>query len=477
MNKCKALLFAATLAFLANAAAESERPNFVFINADDLTFRDLSVYGGQAHTPNFERLAAGGMQFSRCFQTAPMCSPTRHNIYTGLYPVKSGAYPNHTFAKEGTKSIVHYLKPLGYRVALSGKRHIAPEEVFPFEYSGVKNNPDMAAVDRLMAESVAADSPFCLFACSNEPHEPWDKGDASRYPPEKVVLPDYLLDTPETREGFSKYLAEITYYDSQVGEILDLLEKHGLEENTLVLLTSEQGNSMPFAKWTLYDSGLQTAMIARWPGNIAAGSKTDAIIEYVDVVPTLVDAAGGKPAETLDGRSFLPVLKGEAEHHKTEVYGIMTTRGIIAGSETYGIRSVRDEQYKLIVNLTPEIKFTNVCSNSSPEFLSWKREAEAGNEKAAEYVKRYHWRPAVELYDIQKDPTEWNNLAEDPAMAGTITALRGKLDQWMESQGDLGQETEARALERQSRTKKKGKSKGAKGNAKGKGKGKSKAKN
>ena len=98
--------------------------------ADDLTYRDIGCYGGQAHTPNIDRLATEGMRFTRCFQAAPMCSPTRHNIYTGLYPVKSGAYPNHTFAKDGTKSVVQYLKPHGYRVALSGKTHIAPKSIF-----------------------------------------------------------------------------------------------------------------------------------------------------------------------------------------------------------------------------------------------------------------------------------------------------------------------------------------------------------
>ena len=144
------LLFLCSLVPVASSAAGL--PNIVFINADDLTHTDLSVYGGQAHTPNFDRLAKEGMRFTQCFQAAPMCSPTRHNLYTGLYPVKSGAYPNHTFAKDGTKSIVHYLQPLGYRVALSGKTHVAPRTVFPFEYSGKSNNPDMEAIDQLLKE-------------------------------------------------------------------------------------------------------------------------------------------------------------------------------------------------------------------------------------------------------------------------------------------------------------------------------------
>ncbi len=198
------------------------------------------------------------------------------------------------------------MQDLGYRVALSGKTHIGPKEVFPFEYSGKGNNPDMETVDALMSESVEEGTPFCLFACSNELHSPWNKGDASIYPPEKVILPPYIVDTPRMRQDFSKYLAEITYYDSQVGQILDLLDKHQLREDTLVMVVSEQGNSFPFARWTCYGNGLQSAMIVRWPGEVEPGSTTDALVEYCDVTPTFVDAAGGKPASAIDGRaSFL----------------------------------------------------------------------------------------------------------------------------------------------------------------------------
>ena len=201
--------------------------------------------------------------------------------------------------------MVHYLGELGYRVALSGKTHIAPKEVFPFEYSGVKNNPDMNAIDKLMSDSRGSNKHFCLFATSNEPHSPWNKGDASLYPPDKVILPPYIVDTPRMREDFSNYLAEITYYDSQVGEILNLLDKHGLRDNTLVMVVSEQGNAFPFAKWTCYGSGLQSAMIVRWPGMVSPTTTTDALVEYTDVLPTFIEAAGGKPANSLDGKLSL----------------------------------------------------------------------------------------------------------------------------------------------------------------------------
>jgi N-sulfoglucosamine sulfohydrolase len=446
------------LSLSGSIASANKRPNIVYIMADDCTFRDLGCYGGQAKTPHIDRLATEGMLFERCFQAAPMCSPTRHNIYTGLYPVKSGAYPNHTFAKEGTKSLTHYLKPLGYRMALSGKTHIAPKEVFDFEYSGKKNNPDMAVIEALMVESKEKGTPFCLFACSNEPHSPWNKGDASKYPPSEVKLPSYLVDTPETREEFSNYLAEITYYDQQVGDILALLKKHGLAGNTLVVVTSEQGNGFPFAKWTCYDSGLQSAMITRWPGKIAAGKKTTAMVEYVDLCPTFIEAAGGDLPAGLDGQSFMPVLKGEKKQHKKHVFGMMTTRGILNGSEHYGIRSVRSTIHKLIVNLTPDVEFRNVAMKT-PTFRSWEALAAKGDERAAYLVNRYKNRPAIELYDIVSDPLETKNLAGKAENGEVIKSLRKKLDAWMASQGDQGQATEMDAKNHQGRGRNKKKQK------------------
>ena len=435
------------------ALSYADKPNMVFIIADDCTFRDIGCYGGQAQTPNIDKLAKQGMRFTRCFQAAPMCSPTRHNIYTGLYPVKSGAWPNHTRAYPHVKSIVHHLKPLGYRVTQTGKTHINPRTVFPFENFGGKN-PDMKYIDRLFAETAKGGKPFCLFACSNEPHSPWNKGDASAYPPDKVKLPPYIVDTPRMRSDFSNYLAEITYYDSQVGEIVELLGKHGLSENTLLMVVSEQGNGFPFAKWTCYDHGLQSAMIVRWPNKVKAGSVTDAMVEYVDVASTFIDVAGGQPVAPMDGRSFLPVLRGKADTHKEHVFGIMTTRGIHFGTDAYAIRSVRDTRYKLILNLNHKSKFTNACTKS-PAFQSMVAKAAAGDATAKRLVHAYQHRPAVELFDMEKDPLEMNNLACHSDYQKHVTRLRSKLEGWMKTQGDQGVETELKARERQGGRKKK----------------------
>lgn len=424
----------------ASFATADSPPNFVFVIADDCTFRDIGCYGGQARTPNIDRLAEQGMKMTHCFQCAPMCSPTRHNIYTGQYPVKTGAYPNHTVTYDHVKSVVQHLRPLGYRVALSGKTHIGPKSVFDFEYSGAKN-PDMDAIDQLVGQCVAEKTPFCVFACSNEPHSPWNKGDASVYPPAKITLPPYVPDTPVVRDSFSRYLAEISFFDSQIGEIMELLDKHDATNDTVLMVVSEQGNSFPFAKWTCYDNGLQSAMLVRWPGKIEPGSVTDAMLEYVDITPTFVDLAGGRPYEQFDGRSFADVLMGKTDQHKDRVYGLMTTRGIINGNECFPIRSIRTRTHKLIWNLKADQKFTNACT-SSKEFRSMVAAAEAGDKAAQKAVNRYHYRPKFEFYDVVNDPMEMNNLAAAPEHKALIAEMKEELRSWMKSQGDEGVDTE-----------------------------------
>lgn len=437
---------------LNGGATAADRPNFLLIIADDCTSRDLEVYSGQAKTPKLNRLAAEGMKFTRCFQAAPMCSPTRHCLYTGLYPVKSGAYPNHTRAYDWVRSIAHYLQDAGYQTHLSGKRHIGPQSVFPFEYSARRGdgNPDPAAFEAVLRESAKTKTPFLFIAASHEPHSPWNKGDASAYPPSKLELPPVLADSPATREAFSRYLAEVTYFDGQVDEFVDLVDKHGRRDNTLVIVLSEQGNSFPFAKWTCYDAGLQSACMVRWPGEVEPGSVSDALVEYVDVVPTLLEAAGLPRPEVLDGRSFLPVLIGQAATHKTHVFGLQTSRGINRGPEHYGIRSARNEQYLYIRNLTPDATFQNMATQD-PIFQTWRRMAAAGDEHARRLVHDYQHRPAEELYDCEADPWNRNNLIDDAGLVSVRDELRAKLDAWMEQQGDRGQVTEMEAFERMPR--------------------------
>lgn len=425
------------------------QPNFVLIIADDCTYRDMEVYGGQAKTPHLNKLASEGLKFTHCFQAAPMCSPTRHCLYTGLYPVKSGAYPNHTMAYDWVKSIAHYLQSAGYTTHLSGKTHIQPDSVFPFEHSKRTSdgNPDPDAFDSLLKSSQESKKPFLFIAASHEPHAPFTKGDPAQYPPALLQLPPVLVDAPDTREEFSKYLAEITYFDSQVGEFMALLDKHNKREETFVIVLSEQGNSFPFAKWTCYDVGLRSGCIVRWPGNAKPASTSDALVEYVDVVPTFLEAAGLMQPSNLDGRSFLNVIRGQTSQHKTHVFGLQTTRGIINGSDYYGIRSVRDAQYRYIRNLTPEMQFQNAATKD-PTFKTWEKMAAAGDAVAKRLVQNYQYRPSEELYDCDADPWNQKNLADDPQFKQQLVTLRTQLDVWMKQQGDEGQPTEMKALER-----------------------------
>ncbi|WP_193212072.1 sulfatase family protein [Luteolibacter marinus] len=440
------LLLIAFLVLTAATRGAGTKPNFVLIMADDCTWRDLELHGGQAKTPNLLKLAGEGMRFDRCFQAAPMCSPTRHCLYTGLYPVKSGAWPNHTMAYDRVKSIATYLQAGGYRTHLSGKTHIAPKSVFPFEYSG-NNNPDMKAVSTFFAECAEKDTPFLLVAASNEPHSPHNKGDASAYPPDKIKLSPIQADTPATRKSLSAYFAEITYFDGQVGEILAALEAKGLADNTFVIVLSEQGYDLPFAKWTCYDAGLRSACVVRWPGKVKPGSSSQAMVEYVDVVPTFLEAAGLKVPDDLDGKSFLPVLRGETGSHKTHVFGLQTSKGIINGPVHYGIRSIRGERYRYVRNLTPGVTFRNAATRGKV-FQGWTRRGEAGGKQAAALVHDYLHRPAEELYDCEADPWNRHNLIGDKSLEPVVADLRQRLDAWMSSQGDQGQATEELALTR-----------------------------
>jgi len=465
MNKSTLVGTGFVLFLLVGELGATERPNLIFIIADDCTYLDMEVYGGQAKTPHLMRLGQEGMQFSRCFQAAPMCSPTRHNIYTGIYPVKSGAWPNHTCVYPGTKSITHYLKGADYRVALSGKTHISPRAAFPFEYSNEFKTADPAqanpypSIEKMILESKDAGTAFCVFACSNEPHTPYNRGDPSVYAPASLSLPPSFVDTEETRELYAKYLAEITYFDAQCGALLKLLEKHDLVDNTLVMAVSEQGSAFPFAKWTCYELGLASGMIVRWPGKIKPGSKSDALVEYCDVTPTFLEAAGLPTPASMDGRSFLPVLLGQRIEHKTYTYGIHTTRGIINGTEAFGIRACATKTHRYIRNLHAHATFTNAVTRPGGDkanfWMSWLAKAEAGDAHAQAMTYRYQHRPAEELYDVQNDPHCLNNLIDDTRYAQLKAQLSQKLDQWMLSQGDKGAETEALAHTRKANYQKK----------------------
>ncbi len=440
------------------AAIATDRPNILLVLSDDLTWHDIGCYGNkEVNTPNIDRLATEGIRFEYCFNSAPTCAPTRMSLYTGIHPVRNGAHPNHSVVYPTIKSIPHYLRRLGYRVSLLGKRHYQPEEQFPFEWLGgvhhdpgpdkLENDLDLSRVEETISRD---DHPWCLVVASNQAHTPWNRGDASQFDAGTLTLPAYLIDTPETREAMTRYYAEISYLDDQVGQCLQMLKRSGQEDDTLVIYLSEQGSYFPHCKWTCYDSGLRSAAIFRYPGVIEAGVVTEAIMQYVDIAPTLLEFAGGDPdSEDFDGRSLVPVLTGKADTHHEYAYGVQTSRGIHYGPEAYGIRTVRDKRFRLVWNVNSENRFQNSVTTKFEPYFSWGRKGVAGDFSALEQFYRYQKRPEFELYDLETDPYEMNNLAGAPDMDRHFGRLKQTLDAWMAQQGDRGAETEWDALSRQ----------------------------
>ena len=438
-------------------ASPADRPNILIIMGDDATYADLPLYGGtNVRAPHIDGLAREGLTFNRAYLAEAMCQPCRTELFTGLYPMRHGCCWNHSASRPGTRSIVHHLGDLGYRVGIAGKVHVTPRDCYPFQMvEGVERGCtsetarfDPAPLRAFMARD--AKTPFCLVVAITLPHMPWTVGDASRFQPKKLRLPGYVVDTPETRNAFVDYLAEVAALDEQVGQTLKALQEAGRAEDTLVLFTSEQGAQLPGCKWTNYEQGVRTALVARWPGRIRPGRRTDALVQYADVLPTLIEAAGGDPGGgDFDGTSFLPVLLGRSDAHRRYVYHMHNN---VPEGPPYPIRSVRDARYHYIRNLTPEATYIEkhlMSQNHGRRYwTSWMR-VSADKPHAYRMIHRYMHRPAEELFDTHEDPQELDNLldrdrakshggTDDPKVAAVKARLSAELDRWMADQKDPG---------------------------------------
>ena len=271
-----------------------DRPNIVLFLADDMTWRDCGVYGNaEVQTPNLDQISREGMRFDGCFTSTSICAPTRQQLYTGMFPIRNGAYPQGGFVHPGVKSMAHHFKALGYRVGIVGKQHYGPSESFPFEVlKTTKTNELLDSDASIRAIQAFIDrepgQPYCLVVASHNPHLPYTKGPQDMYDPDKVTIPPYLIDTPETRKRLAAYYAEITALDAELGRCMQIVS-----DNTLVVFSTEQGSAFPYGgKWTCYENGLHTGLIMRWPGKIEAGSSSDALVQYVDILPTLFRSCG-----------------------------------------------------------------------------------------------------------------------------------------------------------------------------------------
>jgi uncharacterized sulfatase len=423
--------------------ANKERPNIVVIVADDLLSAELSCYGGcNLTTPNIDRIAREGVLFSNNYASTAMSVPIRASMYTGLYPVRHGSYQNHKGNYRTVKNITDYMPTTGYRLARTGKQHPGPLDIYKFEEIpgfpvSCTSHKANYTVDDIRDFMIRDEQPFCLFVCSIHPHVPWTWGNPNEFDPDKLILPP-TMDNDGIRKTYCNYLAEVRSLDNEVGSILEVLTQTGKLDNTLVIFLGEQGPQLPGGKWTCWNPGVKSALVARYPVRIKAGSTSDAIVQYEDMLPTLIEVAGGKPIADIDGKSFLHVLYGEKTEHRKWAYLIHNN---IPEGTAYPIRGILDKQYKLIHNLTPEVDYfekhlMDVDSNLAL-WAEWLKTTQS-NQHALYLHHRFVKRPAMELYDISKDPWELDNLADKPQYQDRIADMQKELEKWMKQQGDTG---------------------------------------
>ena len=418
--------------------AETKRPNIVIFISDDHTLRDSSVYGSKdISTPHMDRLAAAGLVFERAFAPSPSCAPSRGAILTGLMPARNGAEPNHAEPRPDIKKLPAYLQELGYEVVAFGKvGHYEQTAHYGFDhFEHINYHEDIAIPAALeWLRNRKSDKPLCLFVGSNWPHVPWPITNEG-HDPQILAIPANHVETPATRRFRGRYYAAIARMDADLGLIYQLAQdKFGT--NLFFLHFSDQGAQWPFGKWCLYDDGIRTPMMAVWPGHIAPGTRTAAMVSLVDVLPTLVAVAGGNAPENLDGRSFEKVLLGQTNSFRDCIFA---THSGDRNMNVYPSRCVRDDRWKYILNLHPEFKFTShiteLANDDGNYWKSWVQKA-VKDPDAATKVHRYQERPREELYDLAGDPLEQHNLAGTPAVESVLKHMRGLLEEWMQEQGD-----------------------------------------
>lgn len=445
--KCVLAVVVAAAVLPAAASAQSSAPNrprnVLLIISDDQG-RDLGAYGGAVRTPNLDRLAARGTLFTQAFATVSSCSPSRSVLYSGLYSHSNGMYGlahdvHNQHFMPGVKTLPVMLKEAGYATALVGKKHILPDDALPFdaelapERSGYRDVAFMAD----QAESFIRanpDKPFLVIVGYSDPHrapenfgntQQWPRTEREIYDPSKLEPPPHLPDLPEVRQDLAHYYESVSRLDSGIGLLLDAVKSAGRDRDTLVIYLSDNGGPFPGAKTTLYDAGIHLPLIIASPDQRARGVRNQAMVSWIDIVPTILDWTG-VPApknQPLQGRSILPILEQTNAPGWDKVYASHAFHEI---QQYYPMRAIRTPQYKYIANLAHQLAFPIAGDvESSP---SWQAiRATPGATVGGRSVAAYLHRPAEELYDVAKDPHELNNLAADPAYRPVLEQMRRDL--------------------------------------------------
>ncbi len=425
------------------------KPNVVILTCHDLG-RFLGAYGREVETDRIDEFSEDGVIFDNNFATAPQCSPSRGSIMTGKYPHNHGlmglAHEGYGWElNEGEKTLPQYLKEAGYETHLFGLQHESEDPYsLGYEYvhgPGVGERRVEPTTGEFLnfldeREGHREDRPLFVSIGFFEPHRPYGLDDYDNEDSENVTPPPFLPDNEGVREDLSGLYGMIYQVDESTGRIIDGLKEHGIYENTLFVFTVDHGIAMPRAKGTCYDPGVGTALIMAGPGGLAVGRRLRELISNVDLAPTILDYVGLEVPDEMDGRSFLPLLRGEEYVERDHLFLEMTWHDKYAP-----VRAIRTEKYKYIANFTekPQV-YLPADIYYSP----------AGEEVREEYYGAE--RPAEELYDLTEDPLETDNLADRPAMGDIKLKLRRKLVNWMRRTDDPLLERDVPPTEEQKRT-------------------------
>jgi arylsulfatase A-like enzyme len=456
----RSILHAGAVAPALAQSASTRPPNIVLMLSDDHSQPFLGCSGHPVvKTPVIDRLAGEGMRLTHAYTTAPQCVPSRAGIMTGRSPVavRMGRFSSPLPPEAVT--IPDVLRERGYYTGVCRRYfHLDgvanPNEVTRRVYEAhdmqtFKRRMDFidrtgqraqtpAVVDRFLGQ-VPQGRPFFFWVNFSDPHHVWDENAVPEpYDPAKMPVPGWLPDLPGVRHDLSRYCGEVARLDEEVGWVLDALKKRGLEENTIVVLMGDNGAALPRGKGSLYEMGCRVPLSFKWPGRIRPGQVSDALISGEDIAPTLIEAAGLKVPPVMSGRSFLPLLENREHNRRESVFTARLHHGnspVTANTmaSVFDLsRSVRTRTHRLIYNCTPHMRYQPVDSAKDP---GW-RDILAAHEArslAPEFERLYFTnpRPVLELYDLEKDPHELENIAGRPGTDAVMSQLMAIMQEKM----------------------------------------------
>jgi len=445
----KCILHALTTLLLAlpavlHGADAPRKLNFLFITADDMNYDSAGCYGCPVKdlTPNLDRLAAEGIRFHYAYSTVAVCQPVREIMHTGLYPHRNGAMGYFPLRPE-VRTLNQQLRDAGYLISMIGKNpHYQPAEKFCVDYAQtrISRSPAQlaAATHEFLTLARQQGKPFFHHVNCTDPHRPFigaggpddlAGGDApSRYvrPKEVPNVPGFLEDLPEVRREVATYYTSVRRLDDCVGALLQALKDEGAVENTLVMFYGgDHGMSFPFAKSNDYENSSRGALILRWPGVIQPGGvDREHLVSTLDFTPTLLDAAGLPPLAGIDGRSFLPAIKGAKMSGWDRVFTFYNAN---SANQWFPMRCVRTKDRSYIWNAWSDGQTQYRAENMNG--LTWKAMlAAAGSDPAIQArTDFYLHRVPEEFYDLTGDRCERQNLIQDPSRQAEIASLRQEL--------------------------------------------------